>query len=176
MKNISILIVAISVFFASCQDEYKAPVSNTVDMAGRWWTQFYFDGDLSGIPLEENIIYTYADFGGFGLTTSNTSANDLDSVIIDDTEGSWPFRIKAPVNLSNLTFTPSTVLNIEPTSYLGSGETVSIIDGKILKGAARSKSGNVADSIYLLFEFSDDPGSYYIYTGHRDSGLTEDQY
>ena len=51
-----------------------------------------------------------------------------------------------------------------------------MIDGKILKGAARTKSGAVADSIFLEFEFSDDPGSYYIYTGHRDSGFPEDQY
>ena len=59
MKNISILIVAISVFFASCQDEYKAPVSNTVDMAGRWWTQFYFDGDLLILLSKLEVFFLY---------------------------------------------------------------------------------------------------------------------
>lgn len=175
MKKIAIIISAFALFLVSCKEEYKAPVSNTVSMAGRWWTEFYGDPDQTGVPTPDNLIYAYADFGGFGLTTTNTAANDADTVLIDDLHGSWPFRIKAPVNTSNLSFTPGTVLNINE-DYLGSGETVTIIEGKILKGAARSKSGAVADSIILVFEFSDDAGNRYIYSGHRDSGQPEDQY
>jgi hypothetical protein len=171
-----IVVTAFVIAMASCnKEEYKAPVSSVVSMSGRWWTELYFDDAQDGIPVSDGLIYAYADFGGYGLTTTNTAANDVDSVLIDDLHGSWPFRIKAPVSLGSLSFTPSTVLNIQE-DYLGTGETVKIIDGKILKGAARSKSGAVADSIFIEFEFSDDPGSYYIYTGHRDSGQPEDQY
>jgi hypothetical protein len=174
-KNFNLFIaLALILSIASCQKEYKAPESKTVSMSGRWWTELYFDEAQDGIPVEDGLIYTYADFGSYGIVTSN-SASNTDTVIIDDHEGSWPFRAKAPVSIENLKFLPSTVLNINE-DYLGTGETVKIIDGKILKGAARSKSGAVADSIFLEFEFSDDPGSYYIYTGHRDSGQPEDHY
>jgi len=178
MKNYAKLIIGFALAFAviSCnKEEYKAPSSKTLDMAGRWWTELYFDGNGDGVPNPDFLIFSYADFGGYGIATSNTAANDADSMIIEDVQGSWPFRIKAPVNLAERIFTPATVLNIQQ-DYLGSGETVTIKEGKILKGAAHAKSGRVADSIYLKFEFSDDPGSIYIYTGHRDSGQPDDQY
>ena len=174
-KNINLFIAsALVLLLASCQEEYKAPESKTVSMSGRWWTELYFDGDQTGIPTEDGLIYAYADFGDYGIVTSNSASNS-DSVVIDDHQGSWPFRLKTPVSVSDLKFLPATVLNINE-DYIGSDETVRVIDGKILKGAARTKSGAVADSIFLEFEFSDDPGSYYIYTGHRDSGFPEDQY
>ena len=162
------------VFFSCKKEEYKAPVSNTVNMAGRWWTELRYDDNQDGIFNEEDgdeVIYAYEDFKGIGLVTSNTSANTTDSLIINDPKDSWPFKIKAPINYGALTFSPSTVPNMNVEEA-----TVKIISGKILKGAARSKSGAVADSIFIEFEFSDDEGSYYMYSGHRDSGQPEDSY
>lgn len=176
MKKYNILIVLfLSVLFFSCKKEgYKAPVSNTVNMAGRWQIELFGDNDQNGI-IDLDIDDYYIDYSaGDKLVTSNTAADGIDSLIVDDAD-IWPFRIKAPINYSDLTFKTSTVLNINE-DYLGSGETVNIIEGKILKGAAHSKSGAVADSIFMEFEFSDDLGTYYIYSGHRDSGQPEDQY
>lgn len=172
--NIKIIIFFILSFtvLSSCNKEkYEAPKSATVAMSGRWWIELYQDVDGSGVPNPDDLLISYSDFGSFGLVTSNTSANDADSVLVDDPQGSWPFKFIAPVNLSTLTFTPATVVNLEID-----GETVNIVEGKILKGAARSKAGRVADSIYFKFEFSDDLGNYYLYSGHRDSGQEDDQY
>lgn len=167
-----VLVVAFVITLASCKkEEYKAPVSNVVEMSGRWWVELYQDLDEDRAVVPDEIIYAYADFGAIGLVTSNTASNSPDSVLIDDPEGSWPFRIKAPVSISGLTFSAASVPNIAVE-----GESVRIIEGKILKGAARTKSGAVADSIFVEFEFSDDPDNFYIYTGHRDSGQPEDHY
>ena len=66
-KNINLFIAsALVLLLASCQEEYKAPESKTVSMSGRWWTELYFDGDQTGIPTEDGLIYAYADFGGYG--------------------------------------------------------------------------------------------------------------
>jgi len=176
MKKINIFFVIsiVSVIIMSCNKEtYEAPKSNTVAMSGRWWVELYGDADKSGLIDPAQLFYAYADFGGYGFVTSNTAANDVDSMILDDIHESWPFKVKLPVDVSGLTFKPATITNLHPDKI---GETVTIINGKILKGAARSKSGAVVDSIFIEFEFSDDAGSYYIYSGHRDTGQPEDQF
>lgn len=174
-KHTALFFLAIIFIFNSCnKEEYKAPVSNTVNMAGKWWVELLYDDNKDGIYNEDDgdaLIYTYADFEGYGIVTSNTAANDVDSIWINDFHDSWPFKIKAPINYSNLTVSPATIPNVKVD-----GETVTIISGKILKNAARSKSGAVVDSIFVEFEFSDDLGSYYIYSGHRDTGQPEDQF
>lgn len=164
------------VFFSCKKEEYKAPVSNTVNMAGRWWTELRLDDNQDGIFNEEDgdeLIYAYEDFGGIGLVTSNTAANTADSVIINDPEESWPFKIKAPINYGALTFLPASV----PNMIIEEG-IVNIISGKILKGAAHSKSGAVVDSIFIEFQFIDsqDDDAYYMYSGHRDTGQPEDSF
>lgn len=180
MKKYSILFVLFaSVLFFSCKKEgYKAPVSSTVNMAGRWWIELKYDDNQDGVFNEDDgdeIIYSYEYIAGdeheYGLITSNTAANTNDSLWIIDRNDTWPFKIKAPINYADLTFKPSTLPNASLED-----ETVRIISGKILKGAAHTKSGAVADSIFIEFEFSDDEGSYYMYTGHRDSGHPEDRY
>lgn len=163
---------ALVLFLVSCQEEYKAPVSSTVEMAGRWWIQLYYDGDQDGIVTEDDIIYTYHDIGAFGLVTSNVASNSKDTILMNDPEGLWPFKAKLPVDLANLTIKPSTGL---PNLELD-GETVSVISGKILKGAATTLSGGKTDSIFVEMEFSDDEGSYYVFSGHRDTGFPEDQH
>lgn len=176
-KYINLIVLSLfALAISSCKkDKYEAEKSNTVNMAGRWWVQLFGDSDDDGIPTESELIMTYEDFGAFGLVTSNTAANTGDSIIVDDPEHSWPFRMKAPVNYSNLTIAPSTNLNLE-TSYIGSGETVRVVEGKILKDAATLPSGRLGDSIFIKLEFSDDLGTFYIYSGHRDSGQQEDQH
>ena len=180
MKKISkLLIFFLAIFTVSCTGKYEAPKSNTVAMSGKWWYELIYDDNQDGVFNEDDgdeILVSYEDYGGPDLLTSNTNANDVDSVFISDKLapgfGRWPFTIHAPVDVATLTFKPTTGLKNRNVS----GETVSVIEGKILKGAARTKSGGVADSIFIEFEFSDDPGTYYIFSGHRDSGQTEDQY
>lgn len=178
MKNKVYLILIAILSLVSCQKEYQAPQSATQAMAGRWWVQVYLDLDANGTADDVNDVLAmdFSDFGQFGLVTSNTAANDADSVIIDDQELFYYMRGVVPVDLATLTFIPATVLNINPTAYLGTGETLTVVNGGIFKGAGHSKSGRAADSINIALQFSDSPGDQFILTGHRDSGQPEDQY
>ncbi len=166
------LVLASVLFLGSCQEEYKAPGSNTVAMSGRWWVELYFDGDQDGIVTEDDIVYTYHDIGAYGLITTNLGSNAKDSILITDPEELWPFKAKIPVNASALTMLAATGLpNLEID-----GETLRVIDGKILKNAATTLSGGKTDSIFLELEFSDDADSWYVITGHKDTGFPEDQH
>ncbi len=179
MKNQIYLILLIFLAVSCKKEGYKPSVSNTVDMSGRWWVQFFQDTDKDGlITSADNLILSYEDYTMYALITSNTSANTKDSVLVTENPNlkssfRWPFKFKTPVNVSNLSFTA----NPAGSSNLAiSGETVSMVSGKILKKAATTLSGAKADSIFIEMEFSDDPGNWYIYSGHRDTGQPEDQY
>src|SRR5262249_51814806 len=97
------------------------------------------------------------------------SAND-DSLWIDDLGHSWQFKVKTKIDYSNLTFSGSGV----PNQYYNI--TVDIADGKILPKAAKSRSGNVTDSLYFKATFSDDPTTTYVISGTARTGFIEDDY
>lgn len=166
------VIAGLLVSMSACQKEYEAPKSPVVAMSGKWWVELWYDADQDGVLTEDDVlVYDYAWFGHPGIITSNIASNASDTVLITETEA-WPFKVKAPVNVSALTFNAVAGLpNLEIDD-----ETVKVIEGKILKGAAKTLSGAVADSIFLNLEFSDDEGSNYFYSGHRYTGQPEDQY
>lgn len=91
-------------------------------------------------------------------------------MFIDDAKNGWFLKGKLNVNTTNLTFD---ALN-EP-NLLDSG-TFTITDGKIIKNAAKSKTGVVVDSIYFKATFSYDPGTVLIFSGHKRTGFIEDDY
>jgi hypothetical protein len=84
----------------------------------------------------------------------------------------WPAKVVAKVNLAAMTFDASPNLN----NMYNDTIKVSIIEGKILKNAATTTGGNKSDSIYVKFEFSDDPGKQYEYAGYRRTGFREDEH
>jgi len=127
-------------------------------MAGEWWINILIDGQDLG-------------FGYFLITTSSTAANTDSDMWMDDHE-LWPAKVKTKVNIKDMTFTPAQNLDNLYDESIG----VSIIEGKILKGAATTPGGNKTDSIYLKFEFSDDPGTQYEYAGYRRTGFQEDEH
>jgi len=127
-------------------------------MAGEWWINLLVDGEDQG--------------QGFNLvTTSNTAANNDTDLLFDDHEF-WPAKVVAKVNLGSMTFnaTPNLPNQYDPDIK------VSIIEGKILKGAATTPGGNKTDSIYVKFEFSNDAGTQYEYAGYRRTGFREDEH
>lgn len=181
MKRIkySILLFLPILAILSCQEEYKAPESATVAMSGKWWYELSVDANQDGVYNEadgDEKYLTYADYGAADLLTSNTNANDADSIFISDklapSNFRWPLTFHAPVDLANLTLKPVTGLK----NYANEDLAVEVIEGKILKGAATTLSGGKADSIYIIFATADDPDTHYMYTGHRDTGLPEDHY
>jgi hypothetical protein len=174
-----IIATALALLTGACQEEYKAPTSATVAMSGKWWYELSLDANQDGIFNEDDgdeKFITYADYGAADLLTSNTNANDADSILITDQIapgfGQWPFTFHAPVDLASLTLKPATGLY----NFANEDAAVTVIEGKILKNAATTLSGGKADSIYIRLEFADDEGSHYMFTGHRDTGFPEDQY
>jgi len=127
-------------------------------MAGEWWINVLVDGEDIG--------------AGFNLiTTSNTAANNETDLLLDDHE-LWPAKVVTKVNLGGMTFTAAPNL----ANLYDSDIKVSVIEGKILKGAATTPGGNKTDSIYVKFEFSDDAGTQYEYAGYRRTGFQEDEH
>lgn len=127
-------------------------------MAGEWWINLLIDGTDLGIGYKL-------------IRTSNTAANTDSDLLLDD-RGLWPAKIIAKVDIDAMTFTP--VLNLD--NLRSSTIKVSIIEGKVLKGAATTPGHNKTDSIYVKFEFSDDPGTQYEYAGYRRTGFQEDEH
>ena len=173
MKNIKYLLFLSAFFVLSCQEEYEAPVSATVNMNGVWWVELLFDANSDGaIDADDILILDYHDVGEPGIVTSNVASNAPDTVMVIDVTGLWPFKGKFPVDYPNLLFSPATGLpNMEVED-----ESVSVIAGKVIKGGATTLSGGTTDSIFMALEFSDDPGSVYMFSGHRYTGFPEDNH
>jgi len=144
---------------ASCEndgyDEYQPELTPSVEMNGEW----YIDGsDASGVLFQHAKHVTY-------------DSNDGNSTMyINDNATGWALKGKVTVDTKNLTFSTTAEPNL-----IDSG-TFTITEGKILKGAAHSKAGNVTDSIYFKGEFSYQPGRVIIFAGHKRTGFLEDNY
>ena len=165
MKRSKYVLIAmlISLTLFSCKKDFQPTNTGTVNMSGEWWVGIFLDDTV--------LIATAEDIGG-SIVTSNTAANSSSEVMIDDQGNIWPFRIKAPVDYPNLTFSAST----DNINLYDSTVTVNVIDGKILKNAATSPSLHTTDSIVLQLEFSDDPGTIYWFKGYKNTGWPEDRW
>ncbi len=159
MKKI-ILIILIAAGIAalnSCQKLKDPGATSAVKVANEWWVTLTLDGvDIYGI-------------GHFKIATYNTSAND-NNIFIDDFKSGWGVKFKSQVDYTNLTFSANAAQN----EYYNI--TVNQTDGKIFPKGGHSKSGNVADSIHMKVEFSDDPGTIYEMNGVERTRFAEDDY
>jgi hypothetical protein len=157
MRNIVIIVLIFATAFVSACSKNLPDTGATsaVKVANEWWVQL---DDGSG-PGDVVKIATY-----------NTASNP-DSIWIDDLGGNvWDMKFKAKVDLNALTFASQ---NVQNQAY---NIKITVTDGKILSKAAKSKSGNVTDSIYMQIEFSDDPGTKYKLAGHARTEFSEDEY
>jgi hypothetical protein len=143
---------------SSCSKDLPDPgATNAVKMANEWWVTLTVDGA---------DVY---NLGHKQIATYNTSANS-DSIWVDDYENLWDFKCKALANYSDLTFSTTNAQN----EYYDI--TVNLKNGKIFPGMGVSKTGNVTDSIYMEAEFSDDPGTTYVISGHARTRWRDDDY
>jgi len=155
-------------FLVSCDLTKDPDVDGTAveKMAGEFYVQFFLDG--------EEFDATY-----YHLYVYNTSANESDKLWIDAGEA-WPFKIKANCNLADLSF-PFTPQTYNPLFFDATGveDSTTILDGKILLGAATTPAGNTSDSIYINFESTgieafELPRGTYTMAGFRITGFLED--
>ena len=161
-KTSAILSLLFFLSFTAC-DEGGDPdpgATSTVEMAGDWYVQFLVDGvDVY------NLGYTK-------ITTYNTAANDGTEIWIDDNQNTWWFKVKCPVNTSNLTFSGTGLYsNVDDYEV-----DVDISNGIIVKDGATTSGGNTSDSIYFEAVFSDDPTTTYQLVGYKRTGFLEDEH
>lgn len=155
MKRIFVIIAGLAmVTFLSCSKKPDTGGTATESMANEWWCK---------------ITWPTGSFGPKALVTYNTSANS-NEIWIDDEGNLYDFKVKAQADLGSLTFKATNAEN-EYNSV-----KATITEGKIIKDAGRSKTGNVTDSIYMKVVFSDDPGTPYEIKGHARTRFAEDDY
>lgn len=145
---------------ASCEndgyDDYTAQNTPSMELNGEWYIDI---SDDSRVLAQHVHHYTYDTNDG-----NNT-------MYIDDKKAGYWIKGKMNIDSKNLTFSVTNAANmVDP------GTTFTVTEGKILKGAARSKDGNVTDSIYFKAEFSYDPGTIITFAGHKRTGFLEDEY
>jgi len=157
IKIVFLLPIA-AIVFNACSKKPDIEYTSTYKMSNEWFVQTFEDGALA---LDFTKIITY-----------NTSDPASSKIWVDDQENIWPFKSKVDVDYPTLTFKP--MANSE--NLYETGETVSVIEGKVVPGGGHSKTGVVVDSIYLKVEFSDNPGVTYEFKGHGRTGFLEDEY
>lgn len=159
MKNIFLFSALATILLISCGKNLPDVGGTAAEkIANEWWVTL----DSVGKP-------DYFGIGHIKIATYNTSAND-DSIWVDDLENGWGVKFKAKADFNNLTFETTNSAN----SYYPI--TVNLSEGKVLLNVGHTRSGNVADSIHMKLEFSDDPGTIYEMNGVARSRFAEDDY
>lgn len=162
-KNILyILSFALLLGLFSCETEVPEPwMSNTADYDGNWYARYDSEnlGEDWGGGYYENFTY-------------NTSSNS-DTIFIEDAGNFWDYKVKVPVNATDLTFgSTDTVIDMQ---Y---GVKVVLRNGIIVKDAVTVPSALVVDSIYYEVWIEDLDAIYgtgYMYVGGiRKTGFDED--
>lgn len=213
MKKLFIFLsILMAGFFVACDEDLEIWDSETLDYSGRWY--FEVQGE------DGNLLKEY---GSHILHTYNSAANVEDEFWIDDVRNVLGIKVKFNIEGDPSNFKSNDVsesaagqnmkgypsLGGEPEGE-GESEVVAdyfnkatILDGKILKGAGLSKSGDAVDSIYLklnlfageivynsvyddvtdsyiwdegTFSYYSDPDSVVVISGTMYTGFEEDEY
>lgn len=189
------MLLALSFGFVSCDVETNedAGGTNVEKMAGHWTVTFEQSVDeynaianggtnpgLSSMTADQLEKLKWADaygMGKVGVYSYNTASNAADSIWFSDyaTKASdastWSYKLKVGINYGTKTFGCAETSN---TNH--SGCSITIIGGKILKDAARTPRGAVADSIIAFVKFSNnsDGFTFMKMSGYRYTGFSAD--
>ncbi len=157
-----LLLFAVSTFLFSCENDgyadYEPGGTNTQELSGEWYVVAY---DPDGNPA----------FGGdYNLFSTYNTAQNNDSIWIDDHDSWMQIKTRVQADLEDLTFSGP----VDAPELYTDG-TVTVNNGKIIKNGGRAASSrNVVDSIYFEAEFDWDPGTIYTFGGHERTGFDED--
>lgn len=148
----------------SCDDEegyeeYDVPSVETQEVAGDWFIVGYFDDG------------TVAYGGDYNLYTTFNTVENNSNFWIDDHNSFFQLKTKVQANLGALTFSGPT-----DGAELYTEGTVTISNGKIIKDGGRAYGTRaVVDSIYFEAVFDWEPGTTFIFGGHKRSGFLPDE-
>lgn len=170
MKKYSLIIILISLIAVSaCKKDaletYKnndPGNSSTYPVSGEWWVVYSLNGVAQG--------------GYYALLTYNLATNKGDSIWVDDSGNFWneAIKFKSAVDVTNKAFSVNNAVNINDAT--ATPTKVTLKSGKIILGAATTTGGNKSDSIYVEFQYSDDPGNTYKCGGYRRTGFKADDH
>ena len=153
----------LTLVLVSCEDDgyedFENEKTRVQPLSGEWWIVGYAPDGTPAFAGDYNLWSTY-----------NTAQNN-DSMWIDDHGSFFELKTKVLANVEALTFTGA------PNSpELITGGTVTVSNGKILPGQGRSAVTNTpVDSIYFEAEFDWEPGVIYTFGGHERTGFLEDE-
>jgi len=167
MKNIKFkyllrtLLIMMFVTFTSCDEvgDIEIGETNVKSMSGDWWI----------IALEpDGVTPAYGgDYEQF--STYNTADNDNGMWIND--YGHWmEIQTKVVADIKNKTF-----VGIAGAPEEITGGTVSVSNGKIIPSSYSTTSNTMVDAIEFEAEFDWDPGTVYVFKGHKRTGFAEDE-
>lgn len=170
MKKAINKIALISILFlglVSCEnngyEDFKQEATPSLAMNGEWYITI--TDEASGeVQVEHALHKTFDSNDGKMYITDRILASDPPKFT------GWWLETKLDVNTKDLTFSITDALNTADESK------VKITEGKIIKNAAKSKDGNVVDSIYFKAVFDYEPTQVLIYSGHKRTGFLEDDF
>ena len=163
--NIKLLlcIFSLAALTTACDEDgyadYDTSGTETQKMNGEFWVNI---SDADGNLYVEHALHKLYDMNGMLVITDRIGSDD-------DFTGWWTEAV-LDYNLDNLTFSATDAENT------ADGSVVTITEGKILKGAGHSASGNPVDSIYFKAVYDYDPETVLTFAGTRRTGFEEDEY
>lgn len=186
--SFALLALALPMGFVSCDTETdEEPGGTNVEkMAGKWDVTIDAYDDKGELLSEDPY-----GLGVITIETYNTANNDVDKMWISDDGYFWNFTFKMDVNYQARTFSATDIpydatfqeiadsLAKGITFYDEDGEPIAaekatIINGKILEGAATNLHGKPNDSIVFDIKFTDDDNGFvYRMAGQRYTGFKE---
>jgi|AGTN01.1.fsa_nt_gi hypothetical protein len=177
MKKIIYLlnILCVAIAFSSCQEDLEIWNSETLEYSGRFVFKL----------MSEDMQDTYVDYEGYEIQIYNTAENVANVIWMEDHGDIFPLKSKFELTGNALSFKsatedfsqlPDNILSTEdyPTpAPTAAGQTfiedekeyirASILEGKILPGAATSIGGNSTDSLYIKIKLYSGTATYTSY-------------
>lgn len=159
--KIFILLFSLAFSFTSCDEAGDTLVggTNLKDLSGDWWV----------VALQPDGV-TPAYGGDYvHFTTYNTAAND-NTLWLDDNDTWMQIKSRVSVNMNDDTFSgEANALEVY------TGGTVTVTAGSFTKNTYTVASKTKVDEITFSAEFDWDPGTVYVFKGHRRTGFGEDE-
>ncbi|HEX6914871.1 MAG TPA: lipid-binding protein [Chitinophagaceae bacterium] len=169
-KLLVMILAAASIVVVSCsKDEGLADTPNTVTLAKHWFVRVQGPASTSNYALfSTRTTYVTEVVDTFGTQAQRMLA---DTITLDDHNLLSPtLRANVRISSATRTFGEGMYRNWH------SSDSLILKEGKMFRAAARSRSGNTVDSIYLRYAFKSDPTTEYILKGHERTGLLADEY
>jgi hypothetical protein len=157
LNRISLFSFVILIALASCSKQPDVEYTPTYKMSGEWFIKFYTGGHA---VTDYHKIISY-----------NTADPGATQIWVDDLNFQ-PFKAKFDVDYSTLTFKPTANIS----NAANTGKTIKVLEGKVISGGGKSKTGVTVDSIFMRLEFSEEPGTIYEVAGHQRTGFFEDEF